>query len=149
MGCSFLFPREIFERLGGLDEDFVFYCEEMEFCYRLGKKGYEIWVVPEAIITHLGVSSWDAAKRMGDAVKLEVPNYWERRFLYHQKTSGVGRKINSNRLRIFLYSALAPGLQILRSRKLTEVREKIQFHREENRNYRKLLARDADRPQGR
>jgi len=146
MGCSFMFPREIFERLGGLDEEFVFYCEEMEFCYRLGQNGFEVWVVPEATVTHFGGSSWDAAKRMGDAVKLEVPHYWERRFLYHQKTSGVGRKINSNRLRILLYSCTMALLKVFGSEHATQLREKIQFHREENRNYFRLLAASAKKP---
>lgn len=149
MGCSFLFPREIFEQLGGLDEEFVFYCEEMEFCYRLGKNGYEVWVIPEATITHLGGSSWNAAKRMGEAAKLEIPQYNERRFLFHQKTAGVKSKINTNRLQIFLCSSILPLLKLFRSSKASQMQEKIRFHLDENRAFFKLLAQDSHQPHNR
>ena len=133
-GCSFMFPRRLVDQLGGLDEDFVFYCEEVEFCYRLNQNGYEVWVVPDAVITHLGGSSWNAARP-------DIPSFFDRLFLFHKKTSGVRRRINTNRLRIFLYSALLPFVKIFRAGEADQVRKKIQFHREENRAFAALLAR--------
>jgi GT2 family glycosyltransferase len=140
LGCGFMFPQEIFQKLGGLDEDFVFYCEEMEFCYRLQKRGFETWIVPEAIITHLGGSSWRAAKKIA---RPDVPDYFERRFLFHQKTSGVDYKIRTNRLQICLYSSILPFLKIVRSKRAAQIQEKVEFHVEENKSFSDQLARNS------
>jgi GT2 family glycosyltransferase len=148
-GCSFMFPRKLVDQLGGLDEEFVFYCEEVEFCFRLWKNGYEVWVVPDAVITHLGGSSWSAAKTMEKNSRPDIPPYFDRLFLLHQKTSGVERRIRTNRLRIALYSALLPFLALVRAGSAAPVREKIGFHREENRAFRRLLAQSPAQPHNR
>ena len=47
-----LFPREIYEELGGLSEDYFMYCEDNDFCYRLKENGHQIVYYPETKITH-------------------------------------------------------------------------------------------------
>jgi GT2 family glycosyltransferase len=143
VGCCLMFPQELIEQFGGLDEDFVFYCEDTEFCYRLQKHGYETWVVPEAEITHLGGSSWLAAKSMGKTGCPDIPGYFERHFLLHQKTSGTGRQIAINRLQIFLYSFILPLFKAARSKRTAQIQDKIEFHIEENRCFLEKLARDG------
>jgi N-acetylglucosaminyl-diphospho-decaprenol L-rhamnosyltransferase len=40
------------EQLGGFDEGFRLYGEDIELCYRAAKAGWERWYVPAAVVTH-------------------------------------------------------------------------------------------------
>ena len=59
LGGSFmLIRREIGKRLGWWDEDFFFYGEDIDFCFRIKEIGYKIYFVPEYKALHYkGVSS--------------------------------------------------------------------------------------------
>ena len=56
-GAFFLMSREVFKKIGGLDEKFFMYAEEMEFCYRAKKAGFEVNYTPRTKIIHLGGGS--------------------------------------------------------------------------------------------
>lgn len=56
-GCCMLLKHAVVKEIGGLCEEFFFYCEDTEWCYRANKAKYEIWYVPTAVITHIGGSS--------------------------------------------------------------------------------------------
>ncbi|RMA93314.1 glycosyltransferase family 2 protein [Hydrogenothermus marinus] len=51
-GCSLIFRREVYEELGGFDENFFMYTEDEEICYRAKLKGYKILYTPDIVITH-------------------------------------------------------------------------------------------------
>ena len=57
LGAALAFRRETFDRLGGFDESFFMYFEEVDLCYRLSSQGKQIHFVPEAEITHVGGGS--------------------------------------------------------------------------------------------
>lgn len=57
LGAALAFRRETFERLGGFDESFFMYFEEVDLCYRLFLQGKQIYFVPEAEIIHVGGGS--------------------------------------------------------------------------------------------
>jgi GT2 family glycosyltransferase len=52
LAAFLLLRREMLEELGGFDERFRLYGEDIELCYRAAKAGWERWYVPEAVITH-------------------------------------------------------------------------------------------------
>jgi GT2 family glycosyltransferase len=52
-----LVKRELFARIGLLDENLFFYHEDCELGYRARKERLNIWYLPEARIVHLGGSS--------------------------------------------------------------------------------------------
>jgi GT2 family glycosyltransferase len=52
-GCSLIFKREVYEKLGGFDENFFMYTEDEEICYRVHKIGYKILYTPDIVVTHL------------------------------------------------------------------------------------------------
>ena len=52
-----LISRSVISAVGTLDENLFFYHEEVDFCLRVKQKGFEIWVYPDAYITHLGRAS--------------------------------------------------------------------------------------------
>lgn len=53
MGAALLVKKEVVEKLGLLDEKFFMYLEEVEWCYRIKKAGWEVWFYPRAEIFHL------------------------------------------------------------------------------------------------
>ncbi len=53
-GCALLARKEVIEKIGGFDEKFFMYAEEVDFCLRAKKAGWQIWFTPEIQIIHLG-----------------------------------------------------------------------------------------------
>jgi N-acetylglucosaminyl-diphospho-decaprenol L-rhamnosyltransferase len=47
-----LLRRLMLDELGGLDEGFRLYGEDIDLCYRAMKAGWERWYVPAAVVTH-------------------------------------------------------------------------------------------------
>ena len=50
--CCFLLPRQIYEIVGGFDEDYFMYWEDVDYCLQLKKHGIPIRYVPTARILH-------------------------------------------------------------------------------------------------
>jgi N-acetylglucosaminyl-diphospho-decaprenol L-rhamnosyltransferase len=44
--------KTLFERLGGMDEGFRLYYEDVDLCYRCRKAGYEVMVLPSVSLVH-------------------------------------------------------------------------------------------------
>ncbi|MCU0485785.1 MAG: glycosyltransferase family 2 protein [Anaerolineales bacterium] len=51
-GASFAIRRELWERLGGFDEDFFMYYEETDLSWRAALLGFRSWYVPESVALH-------------------------------------------------------------------------------------------------
>ncbi|MCM1450426.1 MAG: glycosyltransferase family 2 protein [Clostridiales bacterium] len=60
-GAAMLVNTEAFLRAGGLDSSFFAHMEEIDLCWRLKLAGYTNWVVPQAVVYHLGGASLDAS----------------------------------------------------------------------------------------
>jgi len=57
-GAAMAFRRSLLELVGLLDEDFwPGYFEDTDFCFRVRKAGYEVWYVPQAVLTHAETTS--------------------------------------------------------------------------------------------
>ncbi|HZR91666.1 MAG TPA: glycosyltransferase family 2 protein [Gaiellaceae bacterium] len=56
LGGFLLVRRSAYDELGGFDEGFRMYGEEIDFCYRAARAGWERWYVPAAVVRH----RWDA-----------------------------------------------------------------------------------------
>lgn len=50
--CCMLIKTEVFESIGLLDEAIFAYCEDTDFCIRLGKANLAIRYIPDAVIYH-------------------------------------------------------------------------------------------------
>ncbi len=57
MGSCIIIRREALEQVGLFDEDYFMYTEEVDLCYRLKKKGWQLFWVPRARILHYGGQS--------------------------------------------------------------------------------------------
>jgi GT2 family glycosyltransferase len=53
IGFAHLLRRDVFLRLAGYREDFIFYGEEKDFCLRLIDAGYRTVYLPDARVSHL------------------------------------------------------------------------------------------------
>ena len=56
-GCFWVARREAVAQVGGLDERFFFYAEDIDWCKRFGDAGWKVAYVPKATATHFGGGS--------------------------------------------------------------------------------------------
>ena len=52
LGACLLLRRSMIEEIGGFDEGFPMYGEDIELQYRASRAGWERWYVPGAVATH-------------------------------------------------------------------------------------------------
>ena len=58
-GACFLVRRTAFELVGGFDESYFMYAEDVDLCWRLGRAGWRVTYAPTAEVTHLQGRSTD------------------------------------------------------------------------------------------
>jgi GT2 family glycosyltransferase len=57
-GSFLMMPGKLFDQLGGWDESYFFYGEDIDLCYRIGQAGFKIIYFPKVSTLHLrGASS--------------------------------------------------------------------------------------------
>ncbi|MGH2935406.1 MAG: glycosyltransferase family 2 protein [Gaiellaceae bacterium] len=56
-GACLLVRRELLERIGGWDERFFMYCEDVDLCKRIHDIGFEVVFEPAALAVHAGGAS--------------------------------------------------------------------------------------------
>jgi GT2 family glycosyltransferase len=62
MGACMLAPQEVVQQVGGLDEAYFMYSEELDWCRRIKDAGWRVVYFPEARVIHyIGQSSEQAA----------------------------------------------------------------------------------------
>lgn len=64
MGAFMLIRREVFEQVGGMDEAYFMYSEELDWCKRIKAAGWQIVYYPEAQIVHYQGKSSEQASTM-------------------------------------------------------------------------------------
>ena len=69
-----LIRREVFDQVGMLDEGYFMYFEDVEFCYRARKAGWDIVHNPEARVIHLRGGSSPVKERSRQ--KKRLPRYY-------------------------------------------------------------------------
>jgi N-acetylglucosaminyl-diphospho-decaprenol L-rhamnosyltransferase len=52
-GAFMLMRRPVFERLGGFDEGYWMYMEDLDLCYRVAEAGLQTWYEPSATVMHV------------------------------------------------------------------------------------------------
>jgi len=85
-GASLIVRREVFEKVGLLDESYFLYFEEVDFCRRAHLAGWPCWYVPQSRVVHL-VGQSSGLHASNDAHRRRRPAYWfearQRYFLSH------------------------------------------------------------------
>src|SRR3990172_8605145 len=57
IGACLMVRNETVEQVGRLDENYFFFLEETDWCYRIRKAGWKIYHVPDAKVIHIGGES--------------------------------------------------------------------------------------------
>jgi hypothetical protein len=52
MGACMMARREAYEAVGGMDERFFLYLEDVDWCYRMQKHGWQVYYVHSAVMKH-------------------------------------------------------------------------------------------------
>ncbi len=84
---SFMFlRREVYKNVGGLDESFFMYGEDLDYCYRVKKAGYKVYYVHSTQIIHFKGESTkrsniDELKHFYDAMKFFVRKHFSSSFI--------------------------------------------------------------------
>jgi N-acetylglucosaminyl-diphospho-decaprenol L-rhamnosyltransferase len=64
-GAFFLARRDLFEEVGGFDERYFMFAEEMALCWQMREHGHDVAATPDAVVTHIeGVSRARASREM-------------------------------------------------------------------------------------
>ncbi|GAB4524244.1 MAG: glycosyltransferase family 2 protein [Anaerolineales bacterium] len=73
-GACMLIRREPYLEMGGMDEGYFMYAEEVDLCYTFIQNGWEVWYQPEARVLHHGGGSSHnrRAAREGDLYQSRV-----------------------------------------------------------------------------
>ncbi len=58
-GAAMVIKAELFSHLGGFDKDYFAHFEEIDFCWRVRRAGYEIKTIPASVVYHLGGGTLD------------------------------------------------------------------------------------------
>ncbi|HTT17821.1 MAG TPA: glycosyltransferase family 2 protein [Candidatus Sulfotelmatobacter sp.] len=103
-GCFILARRALLKSIGGFDEQFFYYYEDMDLCHRVWKAGQSILFTPCATITHLGGQS---TKSRFPALSFVLDSQVTR-YLYYYKY--LGRRGVRRARRVALVSAFLRGL---------------------------------------
>jgi N-acetylglucosaminyl-diphospho-decaprenol L-rhamnosyltransferase len=68
-GACLLLRREAVEKMGLFDEEYFMYSEEIDLCDRLGREGWQLHWMPEAVVMHTGGQS---TRQLADQMFLEL-----------------------------------------------------------------------------
>jgi hypothetical protein len=56
-GCAMIIRKDVFDLVGGFDEKFFVFYEDVDFCYRVKRAGYQVIYNPEIVVSHrIGIS---------------------------------------------------------------------------------------------
>lgn len=80
-GACLLHRREVSSQLGGLDERFFMYCEDVDFCLRAKQKGWSACYHPAArVLHHIGGSTRQIRRKMTLERHRSMWRYYQKHF---------------------------------------------------------------------
>jgi GT2 family glycosyltransferase len=82
LGAAMFARVEAIGQIGVLDEGYEMYSEEIDWAARMHKASWEVWCVPQAVVTHVGGASSAQASERAERLK------WQSRQRYFSKHYG-------------------------------------------------------------
>lgn len=65
VGFCMMYPKRLWEEIGGFDEEYALYGEDSDFCKELLKRGYKLAIRSDVFVFHHGKASTPIAKARG------------------------------------------------------------------------------------
>jgi GT2 family glycosyltransferase len=119
-GCFMLFRGDLLRRLGGFDEQFFYYYEDMDLCRRIWESGHPIVYAPVGTITHLkGHSTSQRLPPVTFAVDSQITRY-----LYYYKYYGLRGVRHARLVSLVAMTVRRVGYGLLQLVKPTELGER-------------------------
>ncbi|MBT4033285.1 MAG: glycosyltransferase family 2 protein [Candidatus Marinimicrobia bacterium] len=107
-GAALLVRGDLLRSLGGFDDNFPMFFNDVDLCKRIKDAGYTIWYLPEYAIQHLGgVSVKQVKMKMTISSHVSFFRYFEKHFtrMYQQPFNFI--------VGVLLYLSLIPRLLVL------------------------------------
>lgn len=82
-GAFMMVSRSVYENVGGLDEDYFMYGEDIDLCWRIKGIGYEVWYEGAVTTTHL------KGRNGGKRSRQSLRNFYDTMYLYYTKTRQI------------------------------------------------------------
>jgi N-acetylglucosaminyl-diphospho-decaprenol L-rhamnosyltransferase len=101
-GAALVVRRTVFEQVGGFDERYFMYFEDVDLCARIRREGYEVHYIAGVSVEHLGGGS----QAGGKAVVVEKEFRKSQILCYFRYSSAVDRVL----LRVYLFMRFLPQL---------------------------------------
>jgi N-acetylglucosaminyl-diphospho-decaprenol L-rhamnosyltransferase len=105
-GACMLARRRAVEEVGGLDEGYFMYAEEVDWCYAMNQAGWQVWYQPAAKVIHLGGGSSQNRRPQREA------DLYRSRVRFFRKHHG-DRAARLLKLQIFGFTAIKIALHRL------------------------------------
>ncbi len=83
-GAFLLARRQAADQVGGLDERIFMYAEDVDWCYRFHRAGWEVWYLPAAPIIHYGGQSSRQRR-----AQMEAQLYGSRVYFFRKHYGGL------------------------------------------------------------
>ncbi|MFZ5366155.1 MAG: glycosyltransferase family 2 protein [Patescibacteria group bacterium] len=86
--AAMMIRKKVWEKVGGFDENFPIYFNDVDLCFRLKKLGYKLMLIPDAKIIHFGRKSIEPVIRKEGIEKFYFLNF-SSLFLFCEKNYSV------------------------------------------------------------
>jgi GT2 family glycosyltransferase len=100
-GACLLVRRAAYEDVGGLDEGYFMYAEEVDWAYTMAVHGWQTWYAPDAEVIHFGGGSSRSRPTQREA------DLYRSRVRFMRKHHGA---VHANALKVLLYTSTAAKL---------------------------------------
>ena len=95
-GAFMLIPRDALEEIGGFDERFFMYCEDVDLCYRLLQSGRQNYYLPTPILHYKGASTRRGSFRY-------VHTFYSAMLIFFNKHYAKSARLMSPLIRLGIY----------------------------------------------
>ena len=119
-GAAIMIKRKLFESVGGFDELFFMYFEDIDLCKAVNKKGYDVFYIPTISLIHFGGKSYE---KNNSRILFE---YRHSQLRYYDKHNSLFQRIT---LRVYLILKLLPIMLKKTDRMLSASILKLVFSR--------------------
>ncbi len=126
VGACLMVRREVVEQVGGLDEGFFMYSEELDWCRRIKNAGWTVVYLPDAVVVH------HEGKSSEQAVAARHIHFHSSKVRYFTKHHGrlAGEALRWFLLMTYVYQWGREGLKWLVGHKRPLRRERLQAYQQ-------------------
>lgn len=126
VGAGLLARRQTYEEVGGLDEGFFMYSEEMDWCWRIKAAGWEVVYLPTATVIH------HEGKSSEQVIPARHIHFQSSKVRYFHKHHGSlqGKALRWFLLATYVYQLAREGLKWLVGHKRSVRAERVRAYRQ-------------------